>query len=93
MMSQLMTSSSSFKERNGWACLARARTNMKNTKDTVYRCYNSCEMFVQFVVSFSDLCLLVITPPSQFFFIIWKNYKIGLEEKWGWGDPPPSFPM
>ena len=27
-------------------------TNMKNTKETVYNCYNSCEMFSQFDVSF-----------------------------------------
>ena len=46
--SQLMTSSSGFKEKNGFHCLARARTNKKNTKETVYHCYNSCEMFSQF---------------------------------------------
>ena len=36
MTSQLMKSSSSFKEKNGWHCLARARTDMKITKETVY---------------------------------------------------------
>ena len=41
-----------FKEKNGWRCLARARTNMQNTKETVSHCYNSCEMFAQFDVSF-----------------------------------------
>ena len=45
---QLMTLSSGFKEKNGFHCLARARTNKKNTKETVYHCYNSCEMFSQF---------------------------------------------
>ena len=43
-----MTSSSGFKEKNDCYCLARARKNMKNTKETVYHCYNSCEMFSQF---------------------------------------------
>ena len=31
---------------------------MKNTKETVYNCYNSCEMFFQFDVSFWDVYLL-----------------------------------
>ena len=52
MMSKVMTSSSSFKEKNGCRCLARARTNMKNKKETVYHCFNFCEMFAQFDVSF-----------------------------------------
>ena len=48
-----------FKEKNCWRCLARARTNVKNTKETVYHCYSSCETFVQFDVSFSDVYLLL----------------------------------
>ena len=48
MTSQFMTSSSGFKEKNGLHCLARARPNMKNTNETVYHCYNYCEMFSQF---------------------------------------------
>ena len=47
-----------FKEKNSWRCLVKARTNMKNTKETVYHCHSSCETFVQFDVSFSDLYLL-----------------------------------
>ena len=60
---QLMTLSSGFKEKNGFHCLARARTNMKNAKETVYHCYNCCEMFSQFDVSFWDLYLL--HPPTS----------------------------
>ena len=37
-------------------------TNMKNTKETVYNCYNSCEMFSQFDVSFWDVYLLHLGP-------------------------------
>ena len=63
MTSQFMTSLSGFKEKNGWRCLARARTNKKkNTKETVYPYYNSCEMFAQFDVSFLDLYLLTQLP-------------------------------
>ena len=39
MTSLLMTSLSGFKEKNGWRYLARARTNIKNTKETAYHCY------------------------------------------------------
>ena len=61
MTSQLMTLSSGFKEKNGFYCLARARKNMKNTKDTVYHCHNCCEMFSQFDVCFWDLYILIIS--------------------------------
>ena len=44
---------------------SRAKTNMKNTKQTVYHCYNSCEMFSQFDVNFWD--------PFQDHFVILSN--------------------
>ena len=58
---------------------------MKITKQTVYHCYNFCEMFAQFGASFGDLYLLhppanTKSPPRNFFYNIWKNYKIGLED-------------
>ena len=60
--------SNGFKEKNGWRCLAIASTSdMKNTKETVYHCYNSWEKFPQFDVSFWAFYLLVITLlPQQF---------------------------
>ena len=65
---------SGFKRENDLHCLARARTNMKNTKETVYHCYNSCEMLAQF----DELLIsLLITSPYQFFI----NY---LEELINW---------
>ena len=82
-----MTSSSGFKEKNDCYCLARARKNMKNTKETVYHCYNSCEMFSQSDVSFSYLIYLLHSLPV--FYHTWKNYKIGFEEKWGSRSPIP----
>ena len=39
-------------------------------------------MFAQFDVSFSDLYLLHTLPV---FYHVWKNYKIGFEEKCGGG--------
>ena len=66
---------------------------MKNTKKTVYHCYNTCEMFVQFDVSFCDLYLLHPDPPPPpplVFYHICKNYKIGLDEKWVVWTPPHS---
>ena len=39
MTSQLMAASNDFKEKNGLHCVARAKKNMKNTKETVYHCY------------------------------------------------------
>ena len=55
-------------------------------------------MFSQFDVSFLR-CLLKYIP-NQFFYHIWKNYKIGLQEKLGEGGvggggfwtPPSSIP-
>ena len=58
---QLMTSSSGFKDKNGLHRLARARTNMKNTKEIVYHCYNSCGMFAQFDELLRTL-LITTTP-------------------------------
>ena len=55
---------------------------MKNTNETVHHSCNSCEMFAQFDVSFSDLYLLHTLPV---FYHVWKNYKIGFEEKCGGG--------
>ena len=70
-----MTSSSGFKEKKSWhSCLPRARMNMKNTKETVYHCDNSCEMFVQFDVSFWDLYLLYALP--VFFIIFGRITKL-----------------
>ena len=69
-----MTSSSGFKEKKSWHCLPRARMNMKNTKETVYHCDNSCEMFVQFDVSFWDLYLLYALP--VFFIIFGRITKL-----------------
>ena len=66
---RLMTSLSGFKEKNGWRCRARAKTDVKITKETVYHCYSSCETFAQFDVSFWDLYLL---HPKQFF--IWFSH-------------------
>ena len=39
-------------------------------------------MFLQFDVSFWDLYLLHLAP-LPFFYHIWKNYKIDLDEKCG----------
>ena len=65
-----------FKKKNGWCCLTRARTDIKITKETVYHCYSSCEMF-------SHSLFFPAPPPPQFFlYHIWGNYKIGLEEEW-----------
>ena len=66
MTSLLMISLNGFIEKNSCRCLSRARTNTKNKKETVYHCYNPCEMFSQFDVSFSDLYLLHPTPPYKF---------------------------
>ena len=67
-----------YREKTVFRCLARARANMKNTKKTVHNCCNSCETFVQFEI-------FTYYTSYQFFYHIWKNYKIGLEEKGGEG--------
>ena len=72
-----MTSSSGFKEKNAFHCLAGARTNMKNTKEIVHHCYNSCEMFVQF----HELLRTLLITHLLVFYLICKNNKIGLDEK------------
>ena len=47
MTSHFVTSSGGFKEKNGLRCFARARTDMKNTKEydslviTVVKCFPS----------------------------------------------------
>ena len=86
MTSQLMTLSSDFKEKNGLHCLARARTSMKNTKETVYHCYNSCEMFSQFDVSFT-----YYIPFIRFLPFSLQELKISLVMTWPRHCCQPSF--
>ena len=73
-----------FKKKNGWCCLTRARTDIKITKETVYHCYSSCEMF-------SHPLYYPPPPPPPVFFI---SYLRELQN-WSWrrvGGPNPTFP-
>ena len=65
-------------EKYGWSCLARARTNMKNTKETVYHCITLVKCLRNLMWAFQILL-------QVFFYHIKKNYKTGLKEK----DTPP----
>ena len=86
MTSQLMTLSSNFKEKNGLHCLARARTNMRNTKETVchyvYHYYIIVITLVKCLPSLmSAFEIFTYHIPLLVFYHIRKNYKIGLDMK------------
>ena len=70
--SHLITSLRGFKKKNGWHLLENYEGNIHH-----------CETFAQFDASFWDLCTYY--TPLPVFYHIWKNYKIGLQEKWGRG--------
>ena len=83
MTSQLMSLSSDFKEKNGWRCLAGARTKYEKHKGNCIHCYNLVKYFPSLMWAF-QIFILTTSPLSPLvFYHICKNYKIGFFVKWG----------